>query len=130
MPDEPIPHLWEIKHPGYCEVGNFYKNGTHERLAHWGELYDTTKDWDLGSALLFRWDWKQPDHGVLGTFTTYWMGQGKATRWSYECPVHPDEEPAIREWLAPRLARLLALWMPLELPDRQMLLDLCPPEED
>lgn len=112
-------HLWDVDHPYYWEQGNYYKNGCHSQASTWGDFYDEVKDWDPDMNLLVRWDWHKPENGVngvIGTLATYWVGQRKASLWSMECPVHPDEEPAVREWLRPRFAKLAALWLPLPLP--------------
>ena len=123
-------HLWEVDHPYYCSEGNYYKNDCHNRFSTWGEFYGSANDWDMDMNLLFRWDWRKPENGVIGTLSTFWVGQRKAALWSCECPVHPDEEPAVREFLQPRLAHLLALWQPLPLPSLEEIQQHARGEED
>jgi hypothetical protein len=106
-------HLWDVEHPYYWNEGNYYKNGCHHNAGTWGDFIAEVADWDMDYNLLCRWDWEKPERGVIGTLKTFWVGQRKASLWSMECVVHPDEEPAVREFLQARLDHLMKLWAPL-----------------
>ena len=119
-------HLWEVKHPYYCNEGNYYANESVETsyksfssfLADWG-------DSDMDYNLLFRWDWseenaetgdptfKGDEHYRNGTLKVFWMGQRKG-RYSYSTvEVCRADEPAVIEFLKPRAKHLRSLWSPI-----------------
>lgn len=117
------PHLWDFDHPYYCAEGNFYQRGCHNMAGSWQEFYDMVRDWDPDMNLLFRWDWFIPSPDLLPpgkhddrqVLFTHWVGQRKATLWSWECPVTPEDEPAIRAWLEERAKIIAAIWAPISL---------------
>ncbi len=114
------PHLWEPDHPYYCAEGNFYKRGCHNLCESWEEFHDMVKDWNPDLNLLFRWDWFVPQDVPPGEdgrqrLLTFWVGQRKAALYSWECPVTPADEPAVREWLEERARTIAALWAPVTL---------------
>ena len=116
--------LWEVEHPYYCNEGNYFNNncGTHfknlsEFLAEWG---DADPDYNL----LFRWDWDETNEDGDFTFNgdrnyrngvlkCFWMGQSKGLYTFCTVEVCRSDEPAVTEFLKPRLAHLLCLWAPL-----------------
>ena len=124
---EPIKRLWEVKHPYYCNLGNYFATGgddTHTRYRTWGEFYASEGDCDPDMNLLFRWDWQEgEDHDLApfngdenyrnGLLLLFWMGQRKGLyRWS-EVEVCRADEPAVREFLQSRFNYLKTLWEPL-----------------
>jgi hypothetical protein len=111
-------HLWEPDHPYYCQEGNFYKNGCHYVAGSWRAFHDEVKDWDPDKNLLFRWDWHEPGFDEwegAALLSTFWVGQRKAARWSYECPVTQPDEPEVRAWLEQCAKTITALWAPISL---------------
>jgi hypothetical protein len=114
----PEPHLWEPDHPYYCAEGNFYKTGCHNLCESWQEFHEMVRDWDPDLNLLFRWDWFVPQDVLPGDdgrqrLLTFWTGQRKALQYSWECPVTPDDEPAVRAWLEERAKTIAAIWAPI-----------------
>ena len=121
------PHLWEVKHAYYCNEGNYFARGDqqpHMKYRNWAEFIAEEGDSDFDYNLLFRWDWKEENDNGEATFNgdvnyrngrlfLFWMGQRKGLyRWT-EIEVCRADEPAIREWLQPRLNYLMKLWAPL-----------------
>lgn len=85
----------------------------HISYGTWGEFFEAEEDNEPNYNLVFRWDWKKPETGVMGTLTVFWVGQRKALLRSTSVAVHPDEEPLVRAFLQPRLDYLMKLWAPL-----------------
>jgi hypothetical protein len=120
------PHLWEVEHDYYCNEGNYFSNDCHAEYSRWQDFAEATKDEDFDYNLVFRWDWKGPtdDSGENvppnadpyyrdGRLLIFYMGQRKGLYRYVEVSVCQADEPAVREWLKPRLAHLLKLWAPL-----------------
>lgn len=117
-------HLWEADHSYYCNLGNYFataRDPCHEEYDSWADFVECEGNSDMDYNLLFRWDWKEEDEegesttDGTGTLYLFWMGQRKGLyRWS-EVKVHRGDEPAIREWLLPRMEHLLSLWEPLNI---------------
>lgn len=119
MSDTRAKHLWEIRHPYYCNEGNYFASGGQQPNMHyesWGEFLDEEGDSDMDYNLLFRWDWRPPDpkgeqwdnedHQLL----LFWMGQRKGLyRWT-TIDVKPEDEEAVREFLNDRWDYLKSLW--------------------
>ena len=119
-----MKRLWEIKHPYYCNEGNFYSREPYCFCESWDDF--AMKDSDPELNLLFRWDWVPPtdDDGETikwsndetakeSTLQTFWVLQRKGIFGCHEIMVSRSEEPEIRAWLQSRLPYLLALWEPL-----------------
>lgn len=121
-------HLWEVDHAYYCNEGNYYAAGNNQPyLAHksWADFIAEAGDDDLDMNLVFRWDWHEGEGYELaefngdvnyrnGKFLVFFLGQRKGLyRWA-EIEVCRADEPAIIEYLKPRLDHLLGLWEPLE----------------
>jgi hypothetical protein len=118
--------LYEVKHAYYCNEGNYFASGADRPMASyptWALFVAAEGDSDMDYNLLFRWDWQEGDEeesnftGDIyyrnGKLLLFWMGQRKGLyRWS-EVSVCRADEPAVREWLQPRLDYLVALWSPL-----------------
>jgi len=118
-----VTHLWEIKHPYYCNEGNFYKNGpdVHTVYASWGDFFEDWGTADEDWNAVFRWDWKRadPDDYEPGDeppadqLCVYWVLQRKAILRSTACNVTEADEPAVRAWLTTRAEHTRRLWVPL-----------------
>ena len=119
-------HLWDADHPYYCAEGNFYQPGCHNLHESWASFYAEVKTWDADMNLLFRWDWFPTPKDVedLGlseesardtVLKTFWVGQRKASLWSEECPVTPDDEAEVRAFLEDHAKTIAAIWAPIRL---------------
>lgn len=110
--------LWEVDHAYYCE-----KTGEMPHYKTWSEfISDCGKD-DLDYNLLFRWDWHEGEEETSnfngdvnyrnGVVSLYFMGQRKGSyRW-LTVEVCRADEPAVREYLKPRMEYLMRLWAPM-----------------
>lgn len=111
-----MPHLWEIKHPYYCTEGTSDTDSEYSSLAYFLEEWGAA---DNDYNLLFRWDWQEKDEegeplpeGV-GILKLFYVLQRKGRLQSCRVTVNRTDEPAIIEFLRPRLTYLLRLWEPL-----------------
>jgi hypothetical protein len=115
MPNPPTagPHLWEYKHPLYCEQGNYYKSGLHLRHDSWQQFVDDTEyvTGDRDANLLFRWDWHQD--GDTNSLDLYFILQRKGLNCSHEITVTAEDEPEIRVFLTECAEAMRATWQPL-----------------
>lgn len=125
-----MKHLWEVDHPYYCNEGNYFAPGNEQPTTHyrsWAEFVEAEADSDFDMNLLFRFDWYEGEDQELAPFNgdvnyrngqlrLFWMGQRKGLyRWS-TVEVCRADEPAVIDFLRPRMAHLLSLWEPLEPP--------------
>src|SRR6185295_19224720 len=111
-----MPHLWEVEHSYYCNIGNFFRNDCHARYSSWESFYAQEGDDDLDLNLLVRWDWVAPepeeeptDHELL----LFFISQRKSFNRSVSIRVVPADEDNVRAYLMPRLRHLIQLWLPL-----------------
>jgi len=125
---EQVTHLWEVDHPYYCSEGNYYVGG-----AKWHEVHTSYESWqefqegwgtsDHDMNLVFRWDWQRTNPADLDEgeepspdrLQVFWVLQRKAILRSTECIVTPEDEPAVRAWLAERARTIATLWAPFDL---------------
>jgi len=131
-------HLWEVRHPYYCNEGNYYAPGCDqptETYKTFSEFLAEEGDTDADMNLLFRFDWREGGdwgHGAAfngdlyyrnGVLLLFWMLQRKGLYWWTKVEVCRADEPSVIEFLRPRLAHLLRLWEPLthapEAPDAE-----------
>lgn len=119
-----MKHLWEVNHPYYCNEGNYFSNDCGDEFKSWDEFLSEYKDADFDMNLVFRWDWREGSDWGAGDFTgdvnyrnghllIFWIGQRKGLYRYSKVEVCRNDEPAIIEFLRPRLAHLLKLWEPL-----------------
>lgn len=122
-----MQHLWEIKHPYYCNEGNYCSGDAGGHHKTWAEFAAGHAALDLDMNLVFRWDWHEDgDDGGFGgsKFTEdvnyrngylqiFWMGQRKGYFWYTTIDVCRADEPAVIEFLKPRLEHMKKLWEPL-----------------
>lgn len=122
-------HLWEVKHPYYCTEGGFFWNQTDrqtiQNFGSWAKFMAEMGSSDEDMNLLFRWDWSENDPATdeptfngdvyyrNGELSLFFMMQRKGFHSTHNVEVCRADEPAIIEWLMPRLAHLLSLWSPL-----------------
>lgn len=113
-------HLWEIKHPYYCNEGLYFGTGlTGERVddefSTFTSFVEEYKDADFDYNLVFRWDWQEElFNGDIyyrnGKLKIFWMIQRKGFhRWS-TIEVCRADEPAVIEFLKPRWGHMQKLW--------------------
>ncbi|KOR22969.1 hypothetical protein [Burkholderia cenocepacia] len=129
------PHLWEVKHPYYCTEGQFFANQREHQTVwefkSWAEFIAEMGDADMDYNMLFRWDWHEGgDHELPefngdvyyrnGKLLLFFMVQRKGFHSCSIVDVCRADEPAVIEYLKPRLAHLMQLWAPLNMTeDRQ-----------
>jgi hypothetical protein len=111
-------HLWEHEHPYYCAEGNWFKNGEHTCWPSWAAFVAsgwTRNDPELN--LVWRWDWPmdcddedEPTDKPGDRLLLFVMLQRKAYNFSHEVAVTPNDEPAIRAYLARSAAVIAKLW--------------------
>lgn len=122
-------HLWEIKHPYYCNDGNYFKNGEVYEHESWAEFMDefSLDQTDMDYNLVFRWDWKKPDPSdfdVAGEYGDpeevptwdklhlYFMGQRKGYFFVHIVDVTEGDEEPVREYLSAYAEHMRKIWEP------------------
>lgn len=123
-----IKRLWEVSHSYYCTEGNYFssenKYQTIYEFKSWGEFIAEMGGSDMDLNLLFRWDWQEGGGHDLAEYNgddnyrharllMFFMRQRKGFHSTSIVEVCRADEPAIREFLMPRLAHLKSLWEPL-----------------
>jgi hypothetical protein len=122
-----VKHLWEVDHPYYCNQGSYWAPGNNQpmqRHRSFADFIAEEGDAELDYNLVFRWDWIEgagyelPEYNGDDNYRNallliFFMGQRKGLyRWA-EVEVCRNDEPAVIEYLRPRLEHLLSLWEPL-----------------
>jgi hypothetical protein len=116
-----MKHLWEIEHPYYCNLGNYFDNNCGNEYESWADFAAEEGDSDFDMNLLFRFDWLEadPEERHWGNeeeeLRLFWIGQRKGLYRFTQIKVTKADEPAVREWLQKRLDYLLELWLPLQM---------------
>lgn len=124
-------HLWEVRHPYYCNEGNWFAGSFRDCSCHyerWQDFIAEQGDNDLDLNLLFRFDWEPPwedgdcekpiqwqgdENYRDSTLKLFYMGQRKGLyRW-VTIDVCRADEPAVREWLRVRWEHMRTLWAPV-----------------
>jgi len=121
-----MTHLWEIDHSYYCNQGNYFaKESVGDHFKSFQEFIAEYKDADFDMNLVFRWDWDEIDEDTEksnyngddnyrnGKLYIFWMGQRKGLYRYSTAEVCRADEPAVIEFLQPRLEHLKQLWAPL-----------------
>jgi len=121
-------HLWEQKHPYYCNEGNYFDNNCSSEYQSWPNFLSEASEEDLDMNLIFRFDWYEgEDYGASdfngdpyyrnGRLLLFYMGQRKGLyRWA-EVSVCRADEPSVIEFLKERWNHMKLLWAPFsELP--------------
>jgi hypothetical protein len=123
-----VKHLWEAKHLYYCNEGNYFARESVG--SHYKSLVDFLSEEaesDMDYNLVFRWDWDEEDGDEQSTYNgddyyrngvlkVFFMGQRKGLYRYSTVEVCRADEPAVIEYLRPRLGHLLSLWEPLSAP--------------
>ena len=119
-------HLWEVDHAYYCNEGNYYNNDCGAEYKSFADFLEEEGDSDMDYNLLFRWDWVERDaetdepsfNGDVyyrsGRLKLFWMGQRKGLYRYSIIEVCRADEPAVIEFLKPRMEHLFKLWAPLK----------------
>lgn len=116
-------HLWEVKHPYYCNEGNYFNNNCGQEFKSWAEFHDEEGEADFDMNLVFRWDWREGDDWGAKPFTgdpnyrnghllIFWLGQRKGIYRYTKIEVCRSDEPAVRAWLQKRFEHVLKIWTP------------------
>lgn len=119
-------HLWEVDHSYYCEQGNYFSTESVESyFKSFAEFMADRGNSDFDLNLVFRWDWNEDEteegestfNGDInyrnGKLLIFWMCQRKGIYCYSIIEVCRADEPAVIEFLKPRLEHLMALWAPL-----------------
>lgn len=125
-----MKHLWEAEHSYYCSEFNYYNNETTARYKTLGAFLEAEADADLDYNLVFRWDWHEGEGWELipyngddyyrnGEFKVFFVGQRKGLFRSAVVEVCRADEPAVIEYLRPRMQHLVELWEPLTAPSNE-----------
>jgi hypothetical protein len=127
----PVPHLWEVSHPYYCNLGNYYAPGGAKGYREYKSLADflvEEGDSDMDYNLVFRWDWVEDhdedsdgapfphmgdDNYRNGKLFLFIMQQRRGLYEWIEIEVCRADEPAVIAYLTPRWEHMKALWEPL-----------------
>ncbi|WP_454695714.1 hypothetical protein [Achromobacter aegrifaciens] len=121
-------HLWEVDHSYYCTEGQFFTTQVNHQtiwpFSSWADFIAEMGDADLDYNMLFRWDWDEQDDDGNPTFNgdpyyrngklkLFFMVQRKGFHSCSIVDVCRADEPAVIQYLQPRLAHLVSLWEPL-----------------
>lgn len=121
----PPPRLWEVKHPYYCNLGNYYSNEPGAEHKSWAEFIEENGDSDFDMNLVFRFDWREEDEETgdnnykgdpnyrNGKLEIFWMGQRKGLYRFTVVEVCRADEPKVLKFLKPRWEHMKKLWEPL-----------------
>lgn len=114
--------LWEIKHPYYCNHGNYFaRESVGTEYKRWGDFELDNRDSDFDLNLIFRFDWtEENDNGDStyngdenyrnGILSIYWMGQRKGLYRYSTVEVCRADEIAVMAFLRPRWDYMRELW--------------------
>jgi hypothetical protein len=119
-------HLWEAKHPYYCNEGNYFSNDDSlaSHFKSWKDFLIEEGDSDMDYNLIFRFDWSEIDDNDDFTFNgdvnyrngilkLFYMGQRKGLyRW-VTVEVCRSDEPDVITFLQSRWEHMRRLWEPL-----------------
>lgn len=116
-------HIWEIDHPYYMTVGNYFQAGCHTQFKSWAEFASGFGDSDMDYNWVIRWDWLEGDDWEAGEYNgddnyrharllIQMVMQRKALLQSYEIEVCRADEPAIIEFLRRRWEYMKEMWAP------------------
>jgi hypothetical protein len=102
-------HLWEVDHEYYCVKPSTIKSTPifHSFAAFISERID-----DMDRELLFRWDWVKTT-SEKDTLLLNFLQQRRGVFVQVKVLVTDSDEPAVIEYLKPRLDHLRNLWAPL-----------------
>ncbi len=125
-------HLWEVEHAYYCNEGGYFHTQASHKTVHefksWADFLEEMSDADMDYNLLFRWDWSETNYDEdgeelpafngdvnyrNGKLSLFFMHQRKGFHSTGIVEVCRADEPAVIEFLKPRLAHLMGLWAPL-----------------
>lgn len=116
--------LWEIEHPGYCELGDpNLPAGEGLVFSDWQDFrtnYANTPEVTNSGNLVYRWDWKvhaddYPDETApQDTLRLFVINQQRGpSPFSIEVSVTHEDEQDVKAWLAERADAMRSVWAPL-----------------
>ena len=105
-------HLRDTDHPYYASESNFYNRLQTCQYSSWADYLARRGKEDHDLNLIVRWDWtKAEDTGANSdSLQLTYVLQRKGVYQVALVRVNPEDEPAIRAYLAERWAKLQALW--------------------
>jgi hypothetical protein len=109
-------HLWEVDHPYYCAMGNYFSNDAYLEFSTWSAFLEEFGKADFAMNLLFRFDWnldENPSEDMYyrdGVLNIYWMAQRKGRNFSSHVRVCKADESKVIEFLKPRWEYMKKLW--------------------
>jgi len=118
-------HLWEVKHPYYCNQGNYHaRESVETEYRSFSDFMDEMGDADKDYNLVFRWDWKEENDGLESTFNgdvnyrngklfVFFMQQRRGNYVYSVIDVCRADEPAVIAYLQPYAEYMRELWQPL-----------------
>lgn len=111
-----LKHLWEIKHPYYCEESNYFRSNNLKQIyKSFKEFIERMNDADLDMNLLFRWDWHEENscedsNYRNGELSLFFMAQRKGHHFCRVVSVCRNDESDVVEYLKVRKLHLNKLW--------------------
>lgn len=112
-----MTHLWEVDHPYYCALGNYFSNDVGARYDSWDDFLEEFGNSDMDYNLLFRWDWQDSsddDAVESDKLYVFWIAQRKGFYRFDIVDVKKEDEERVRKFLEKRFRHLKSLWEPLE----------------
>ncbi|MNW28150.1 hypothetical protein D3C74_49650 [compost metagenome] len=111
--DNMTKHLWEVKHPYYCNLSN-YRTPADEGGHKYASLQEFLEEWDdadLDYCLLFRWDWVITEQGE-DELQTFWIMQRVGDYQYCTTKVNKGDEDKVKAFLQTRWEYMKELWGP------------------
>lgn len=119
-----MKRLWECKHTYYCSKRNYFNNDTTLHFETWEDFAEESNGEDLDYNLVVRFDWYEGEGYELPEYDgddskrfaklwIFYLGQRKGLFRTVSIDVCRNDEPAVVEWLRPRLQRLMEIWEPI-----------------
>ncbi len=123
--------LWDTDHPYMMTLGNYYATDCHQSFETWSDFIDEWGGSDQDYNWVVRWDWVEAkeedpdcredgdpepysgdDDALIGEMRIQVILQRKASLSSCSVKVCRNDEPKVREYLAPYFAYMMQMWDP------------------
>jgi hypothetical protein len=99
-------------HDYYCSDSNYYSNDAGKKWDNFHDFYDEYKDADIDMNLIFRWDIKKRDDGML-YMEVFIINQRKGIFAPHFIEnVGENDFENIKSLLQPHLDKLSKIWLP------------------
>lgn len=116
-------HIWDPKHPYYCNEGNYHSNDWTFRFPSWADFREDWGDADEDYNLVFRWDWRvntgddelptEAGKRGDGELQICYVLQRKGCYATCFVKVRGEDEAEVRAWLAAKWEHMKRIWSPL-----------------